>query len=112
MHPCLPQALLFDEQYHSHSHYQFTKAENWIASADIIVFVGTSFSVSITEVALSHAREHSIPVYNFNLNERLESSIRLNVENIIGYSDETLCLLLSACEEEINRKKINLCFEK
>ena len=80
-----------------------------MASADVIVFVGTSYSVSITEVALNHAREHSIPVYNFNLEDRLESSIRLNVENITGYSDETLCLLLSACEEEIKRKNIDLC---
>ena len=46
--PCMPQALLFDEGYHSHSHYKFETAEEWIAKASALVFVGTSFAVTIT----------------------------------------------------------------
>lgn len=97
--PCLPQALLFDEGYHSHSFYQFEKMEEWIANyADVMVFVGTSFSVTITDVAVRYAMEKSIPVYNFNLHERLSSNARLNVENIMGDSSETLVELLSLVE--------------
>ena len=31
--PSLPQALLFDEEYESHSYYQYRKARRWLASA-------------------------------------------------------------------------------
>lgn len=88
--PVPPQALLFDEGYHSHDFYQFEKMEQLLGKAQVIVFVGTSFNVYITTVALDHARDHSIPVYNFNTQDVLEPSVRLNVENIVGKSDETL----------------------
>lgn len=101
--PCPPQALLFDEGYHSHSHYQFIQMESWIANADILVFVGTSFSVTITNVALRHAMERNIPVYNFNLLERLNSTVRLNVENIMGDASETLMELLNVTKEVVER---------
>jgi hypothetical protein len=105
--PCPPQALLFDEGYHSHSHYQFQKMESWISSASIIVFIGTSFAVNITSVALDFARDHNVPVYNFNIDggDILESGGRLNVENILGDVTETLPLLKVACSEELNRTK-------
>lgn len=94
----LPQALLFDEGYHSHEHYQFTKMEDWLSSADVLVFVGTSFAVTLPLVALDHAREVNLPVYNFNLSDMLESTARLNAENIIGPSQETLPKLWQAIQ--------------
>lgn len=94
--PCLPQALLFDEGYHSHAHYQFEAMENWMSNAEIIVFVGTSFQVSLTDTALAHCRDKGLEVYNFNL-ERLEGSRRLNVENILGDAEIMLVRLLSVC---------------
>ena len=57
-----PQALLFDEGYHSHDFYEFQKMEEWLAEAEIIVFIGTSFAVRLPEVALEHARAMKIPV--------------------------------------------------
>jgi len=106
--PCLPQALLFDEGYHSHGFYQFEKIEEWIANyADVMVFVGTSFSVTITDVAVRYAMEKSIPRYNFNLHERLSSNARLNAENIMGGSSETLVELLSLVETiRLNRLQL------
>lgn len=92
-----PQALLFDEGYHSHDFYQFQKMEHWIAEAEIIVFVGTSFAVTLTEVALEHAREKGLPVYNFNTQDFLAPNTRLNAENIPGPSQETLPRLLEDC---------------
>jgi NAD-dependent deacetylase len=94
-----PQALLFDEGYHSHDFYQFQTVEDWIASADVLVFVGTSFAVTLTEVALEHARAKSLPVYNFNTQDFLESTVRLDVANISGPSQETLPELLQACQQ-------------
>lgn len=41
-------SLLFDEDYDSHSFYHFDKAEDWFKDADAIVFVGTSFAVTLT----------------------------------------------------------------
>jgi NAD-dependent SIR2 family protein deacetylase len=93
----LPQALLFDEGYHSHSFYRFEEAENWLAQSHALVFVGTSFAVRLTHVALEHARDHAIPVYNFNLYDSLESNCRLNATNIIGPANETLQKLLDEC---------------
>lgn len=57
-----PQALLFDEGYHSHDFYEFKKMEEWLAEAEVIVFVGTSFAVRLPEVTLEHARALKIPV--------------------------------------------------
>lgn len=102
--PCLPQSLLFDEGYHSHAFYKFQTMEKWIAECEILVFVGTSFSVTITDVALKHAMEHSKPVFNFNLHERLSGSARLNVENIMGDSSETLTQLSSLVQEIMKNK--------
>ena len=65
--PSLPQCLLFDEEYESHTHYQFRKARRWLESAKGIVFIGTSFAVGITEQALCIAEENSLPTYSFNI---------------------------------------------
>ena len=101
----MPQALLFDEGYHSHSHYNFEKAENWISKASAIVFVGTSFAVGITNVALDFARSKQLPVFNFNLNDRLEPTQLLQAENIMGVSDETLPALAKLCSSFVKEDK-------
>jgi NAD-dependent deacetylase len=94
-----PQALLFDEGYHSHDFYQFQRMEQWMAEAEVIVFVGTSFAVRLPEIALEHARAEAIPVYNFNTQDMLDSTVRLNATNVTGPSEETLPLLYQACQE-------------
>ena len=99
--PVPPQALLFDEGYHSHDFYRFEEMETLLSNAAVLVFVGTSFNVTITGVALDHAREHGIPVFNFNTVDVLEPSVRLNVENIVGKSDETLPRLVEDVQEEL-----------
>ncbi len=99
--PVAPQALLFDEGYHSHKHYQFERMEQWIEQAEVIVFVGTSFAVSLTDCALEHARQEQKLVYNFNIESgKLESTAWLNVENVVGDVQRTLPMLVKACEEE------------
>jgi len=102
----MPQALLFDEGYHSHSFYQFETVEDWLLEADVVVFVGTSLgAVRLTQLALEHARENQLPVYNFNLFDVLTSTSRLNVSNIVGNASETLPKLVEVCrrlQEEAN----------
>jgi len=80
--PLAPQALLFDEGYHSHDFYQFRRMEDWLSSADVLVFCGTSFAVRLPEVALEQARDRQLPVYNINPYDTLEATARLNVTNI------------------------------
>jgi NAD-dependent SIR2 family protein deacetylase len=99
--PILPQALQFDESYHSHGHYQFERMEQWIERSSVIVFVGTSFAVSLTKHALEHARRESKVVYNFNIDsEGLETSSWMNAANVTGDVQRTLPELVNACEEE------------
>eukprot|EP00559_Dactyliosolen_fragilissimus_P007480 CAMPEP_0184869978 /NCGR_PEP_ID=MMETSP0580-20130426/36050_1 /TAXON_ID=1118495 /ORGANISM="Dactyliosolen fragilissimus" /LENGTH=535 /DNA_ID=CAMNT_0027371831 /DNA_START=67 /DNA_END=1674 /DNA_ORIENTATION=+ len=100
--PCPPQALLFDEGYHSHEHYQFQKMEEWISNSSVFIFVGTSFSVNITEIILECARDYNVPVYNFNIEGgTLDSTTRLDVQNIIGDVEVTLPMLWDLCNSQI-----------
>jgi len=94
-----PQALLFDEGYHSHDFYEFQKMEEWLAEAEVIVFVGTSFAVRLTEVTLEHARAKDIPVYNINTHDMLSPTNILDAYNIRGPAEETLPLLAQEVAE-------------
>ncbi|KAG7353358.1 silent information regulator protein Sir2 [Nitzschia inconspicua] len=94
-----PQALLFDEGYHSHDFYQFRKMEDWLSKAEVVVFVGTSFAVRLPEVTLEHCRKVGIPVYNFNTCDMLLASAALNASNIRGPAEVTLPLLLREVDE-------------
>lgn len=48
-----PFVLLFDEYYTDL--YRMSQAEEWMRDADCFVFMGTSFSVNITNIALRYA---------------------------------------------------------
>lgn len=55
-----PYVLLFDEYYTEL--YQISLAQQWMSQASKIVFIGTSFSVNITNMALQIAAYYDIPV--------------------------------------------------
>ena len=59
-HSFKPFVLLFDEFYTEL--YRITEAQQRMLNADKIVFMGTSFSVNITQMALEVARNYDIPV--------------------------------------------------
>eukprot|EP00920_Eleutheroschizon_duboscqi_P041045 GHVT01098147.1.p1 GENE.GHVT01098147.1~~GHVT01098147.1.p1 ORF type:complete len:893 (-),score=146.24 GHVT01098147.1:530-3208(-) len=65
---CLPLCLLFDEQYDAHEFFQCTRWRRWLFEADALIFIGTSFSVGLTDFALLCAtRSPSAPrVYSIN----------------------------------------------
>ena len=55
-----PFVLLFDEYYTEL--YRFSEAKNWMVSAKKIIFMGTSFNVNITSIALSIAIQKGITI--------------------------------------------------
>ena len=55
-----PFVLLFDEFYTQL--YRISEAQKRIANAEKIVFMGTSFSVNITQMAIEIARNYDIPI--------------------------------------------------
>ena len=55
-----PFVLLFDEYYTDL--YRMSEAEARMRATDRMVFIGTSFSVNITQIALKHAIARDIPV--------------------------------------------------
>lgn len=52
--PLRPHVLWFDEYYNEHDDYQWDRVQTAAASADRVVFVGTSFSVGVTDL-IAHA---------------------------------------------------------
>jgi NAD-dependent SIR2 family protein deacetylase len=79
--PVLPQSLLFDELYESHSHYGWDRCQLWMEEAEIFVFVGTSFSVGVTAEAIAIAEKEKKKVFNFNLTEDV---FNCEMYNILG----------------------------
>ncbi|WP_024605258.1 MULTISPECIES: SIR2 family NAD-dependent protein deacylase [unclassified Pseudoalteromonas] len=59
-HSFKPFVLLFDEYYTDL--YRINEAQQRMLNADKIVFMGTSFSVNITQMAIEIARNYDIPV--------------------------------------------------
>jgi len=55
-----PYILLFDEYYTEL--YRITEAQRRMLNAKRIIFIGTSFSVNITQMALQVAQENQIPI--------------------------------------------------
>jgi NAD-dependent deacetylase len=88
-----PLSLMFDEDYDSHSFYNFNSIQLLLSKADAILFVGTSFTVTVTQIALDEARSRKVPVFDFNVAASLRSSPALNVQTIEGPAEETLPLL-------------------
>ncbi|EGG18058.1 NAD(+)-dependent deacetylase [Cavenderia fasciculata] len=76
--PILPQSLLFDEEYKSHNFYRWDDASNWMDKADVVVFVGTSFSVGITDEV----------IYRCNMMENRSFAVFLK-KNPSYYQEET-----------------------
>ena len=59
-HSFKPFVLLFDEYYTEL--YRISEAQKRMSNADKVVFMGTSFSVNITQMAIEIARDYNIPI--------------------------------------------------
>jgi NAD-dependent deacetylase len=58
--------LWFDEYYDSHRDYQWSRVLDAAASADAVLFVGTSFSVGVTDLILRSALGRGRPVLSID----------------------------------------------
>jgi NAD-dependent deacetylase len=58
--------LWFDEMYTSHAHYQWSRVLEASEKSMLVVFVGTSFSVGVTDLFLSAARERNVTMFNID----------------------------------------------
>ena len=106
--PLLPQCLLFDEQYSSHPFYEWDAASDWMEDACAMVFVGTSFSVGLTQIALETSRKKPAALFNINLNS-MEHDMRTvdsaRMFNILGPSEQILPLLAHVVSKRRGNKE-------
>lgn len=61
-----PHALLFDEYYREHADYGFDRTQDAAARAEVLLFVGTSFSVGITDLLVRTARARRVPAFSID----------------------------------------------
>ena len=58
--------LFFDEFYLEHVDYKFSEAETLAQEAHMILFIGTSFSVGITDLYLRAGRQRGLPMFSID----------------------------------------------
>jgi NAD-dependent deacetylase len=58
--------LWFDEFYTEHEDYQWNRVVRASETASLVIFIGTSFSVGVTELVVSAARRRRAPIYNID----------------------------------------------
>ncbi len=84
--PLRPLVLLFDETYDSHPAYGMRTARRAFNDAEAIVFVGTSFSVGITDYAIRAGTYAKARLVNVNV----EPVDDLEIVNLLGPAEQTL----------------------
>jgi NAD-dependent deacetylase len=58
--------LFFDEYYLEHADYRFRDVESLAREADAILFVGTSFSVGVTDLFLQAGTSRGVPMFSID----------------------------------------------
>jgi NAD-dependent deacetylase len=61
--------LWFDEYYHGHRDYRWERVQEAAAKSELVLFVGTSFSVGVTEMLLDAALRRGVPAYSVDPND-------------------------------------------
>lgn len=61
-----PHLLWFDEFYDGHVDYGWARTRAAAATADLVLFVGTSFAVGVTEMFLAAASEREVPAWSID----------------------------------------------
>ncbi len=88
--PLRPLVLLFDEHYDSHPDFQAWRGKKALNDADVLVFVGTSFSVGITSYAVRCADVSGALTINVNV----EPAPFPKMLNVLGGAEVVLPQLL------------------
>jgi NAD-dependent deacetylase len=58
--------LWFDELYISHADYQWQRVQEAMEQCELLLFVGTSLSVGVTDHMLSRAMARRVPIFNID----------------------------------------------
>ena len=90
--------LWFDESYDDHEDYQFDRVCQQAAGGDLFLFIGTSFSVGITDILLHAARHRNARILSIDPST---ASVPLSVEPIRAPAEVVLpqvCAVLTATE--------------
>ncbi len=85
--------LWFDEFYADHEDYQWLRVQETIRTMDVVLFVGTSFSVGVTDAFLQTALMRGIPA--FSIDPSPESSL----DGLTTLREESESLLPRLCED-------------
>lgn len=80
--------LFFDEYYLEHLDYRFAEVESLALKGDAILFVGTSFSVGVTDLFLQAGRSRRIPM--FSIDPATGSPSQPGLANIPAPAEEVL----------------------
>ena len=84
--------LWFDESYGEHVDYQFRRVLHTAGAADRVLFVGTSFSVGVTDAVLGGAEYAQAPVASIDPGEQ---PVPVGVEAIRAKAEEVLPAVLA-----------------
>jgi NAD-dependent SIR2 family protein deacetylase len=90
--PMRPLVLLFDELYDWHPAFQAFRARKLLNDAQVLVFVGTSFSVGITSYAVRCAEASGAKVYSVNVEP---APTFVGAVDLLGGAEEVLPQLLA-----------------
>jgi NAD-dependent deacetylase len=86
--------LWFDEFYDSHDDYQWARVLDAAGNSDAVLFVGTSFSVGVTDMILGAARERGRPVLSIDPSPAAPmpgvESLRVRAEELLPAGCEAL----------------------
>jgi NAD-dependent deacetylase len=72
--------LWFDEFYNGHADYQWERVLKAAATARLVVFVGTSFAVGVTELVTAAARDRDVPIFSIDPAGRPLEGVKLITE--------------------------------
>jgi NAD-dependent deacetylase len=84
--------LWFDELYDSHDDYQWSRVLDAAEHSDAVLFVGTSFSVGVTDMILGAAHERGRPVLSI---DPATTAVGTGIDTLCARAEE---LLPAACE--------------
>lgn len=72
--------LWFDELYNGHDDYQWDRVLAAAASSKLVLFVGTSFAVGVTELVTQGARQRRVPGFSIDPAGRPQAGVTLITE--------------------------------
>lgn len=87
-----PHVLWFDEYYADHDDYQWPRVQTAARTADLLLFIGTSFSVGVTELFLQSSMAKSTPAWSI---DPAPVPSYYPVEVVRGRAEEVLPQILS-----------------